>query len=438
VDLGLDQLGDSAELADIFGGNVILPGADPIALAYAGHQFGHFSPQLGDGRAVLLGDVVDHHGRRYDIQLKGSGRTPFSRRGDGKSSLGPVIREFLVSEAMHALGVPTTRALAAVATGETVHRETALPGGVLTRIASSHIRIGTFEYFAARRDVAGVKALADFAIARHAPNVASQSQPYLALFERVLEAQTQLVAHWMSIGFIHGVMNTDNMAISGETLDYGPCAFMDAFHAEKVFSSIDHGGRYAFNQQPAIVHWNLTRLAECLLLLDEDQAAFELQLARVKSLFESSYYRRMRVKLGIDDTESDDLLADNELVQEWLGYLQLHQLDYTQSFRALADQLDEDSAPRFGDFETRWLRRVQRQPGSKPDTRRSMNAVNPMFIPRNHQIERAITAGINADYSIFDELRVALSQPFDAQERYAQYAVPPRPEEQVLRTYCGT
>ena len=279
-ELGLNDPGRNDDrLAQIFGGNLVPEDAEPIALAYAGHQFGQFVPQLGDGRAVLLGEVVGPNGKRRDVQLKGSGRTPFSRGGDGKSSLGPVIREYVLSEAMHALGVPTTRALAAVLTGERVYRELPLPGGVLTRVASSHIRIGSFEYFAARGDVEGVKVLADYAIERHAPELAAEARPYPAFFAHVVEAQAALVAHWMDIGFIHGVMNTDNTTVSGETLDYGPCAFMDEFHSEKVFSSIDHGGRYAFARQPGIVHWNLARLAECLLMLDDDQPEFEERLS---------------------------------------------------------------------------------------------------------------------------------------------------------------
>jgi uncharacterized protein YdiU (UPF0061 family) len=387
---------------------------------------------------VLLGEVLDTHGKRRDVQLKGSGRTPFSRGGDGKSSLGPVIREYILSEAMHSLGVPTTRALAAVLTGENVYRESPLPGGVLTRVASSHIRIGSFEYFAARGDVEDLKILADFAIERHAPELATGERPYLAFFAQVVEAQTALVAHWMDIGFIHGVMNTDNMTVSGETLDYGPCAFMDEFHSAKVFSSIDHAGRYAFDRQPAIVHWNLTRLAECLLMLDNDQQEFEQQLARVKPLFEKHYYARMQRKLGLVADDAGEEGGDAALVREWLGFLQSNELDYTLSFRELAGRTNGDGPPRFGDFEEKWLRRLARQAQNPADVSASMNAVNPLFIPRNHQVERAIQAAISGDLSIFNELREVLAKPFEEQPEFARYADPPAPEERVAQTFCGT
>ena len=387
---------------------------------------------------MLLGEVVDKHGKRRDVQLKGSGRTPFSRGGDGKSSLGPVIREYILSEAMHSLGVPTTRALAAVLTGENVYRESPLPGGVLTRVASSHIRIGSFEYFAARGDVEALKILADFAIERHAPELAKGERPYLAFFAQVVEAQAALVAHWMDIGFIHGVMNTDNMTVSGETLDYGPCAFVDEFHSAKVFSSIDHAGRYAFDRQPAIVHWNLTRLAECLLMLDNNQQEFEQQLARVKQLFEKHYYARMQRKLGLLAEGVDEDAGDAALVREWLGFLQSNELDYTLSFRELAGRTNGEGAVRFGDFEEKWLRRVARQAQSPAAVSASMNAVNPLFIPRNHQVERAIQAAIAGDLSIFNELREVLAKPFDEQPEFARYADPPLPEERVARTFCGT
>jgi uncharacterized protein YdiU (UPF0061 family) len=434
-ELGLSGLAeDDAQRGQVFSGNVIPDGADPISLAYAGHQFGQFVPRLGDGRAVLLGEVVDEHGVRRDIQLKGSGRTPFSRGGDGKSSLGPVIREYILSEAMHALGVPTTRALAAVLTGEQVYRELPLPGGVLTRVASSHIRIGTFEYFAARGDVEGLKILADFAIQRHGPQLVEGERPYLAFFAGVVERQAELVAHWMDIGFIHGVMNTDNTTVSGETLDYGPCAFMDEFHAAKVFSSIDHGGRYAYDRQPAILHWNLTRLAECLLLLDDDQAKFEEQLARTIPHFEAHYYRRMRRKLGLIGNES----GDEALIREWLQHLQSNELDYTQSFRELAKRTSEEGARQFGDFERKWLRRISIQESGPSAIAALMNSVNPLFIPRNHQVERAIKNAINGDAAVFHELREVLVKPFDEQPDYSHYAEPPSLDERVARTFCGT
>lgn len=435
AELGLDRLpGDREALAQLFSGNQLPDGVEPIALAYAGHQFGQFVPSLGDGRAVLLGSVVDRSGQRRDVQLKGSGRTPFSRGGDGKSSLGPVIREYVLSEAMHALGVPTTRALAAVQTGEQVYRESPLPGGVLTRVAASHIRVGSFQYFAARDDVEAVKSLADFAIERHAPDLAATEKPYLQFFARVRDRQAELVAHWMDVGFIHGVMNTDNTAVSGETLDYGPCAFMDWFHAEQVFSSIDHGGRYAFDRQPAIMHWNLARLAETLLLIDDDQPAYEDELKRFRDVFENAYLKRMRRKLGLANEEEDDAV----LVRQLLKHLQDNELDYTLSFRALAEQLRDGTALKFGEFESAWRARLERQEASHSDVRAGMNRVNPKFIPRNHQVERAIQSAIAGDLGVFHELNAVLTRPFDEQPEHAAYAEPPTPDEQVTQTFCGT
>lgn len=450
-ELGLDALADGDEaLAAVFAGNQVPAGAEPIALAYAGHQFGQFVPQLGDGRAVLLGEVVGADSVRHDVQLKGAGRTPYSRGGDGRSSIGPVIREYLLSEAMHALGVPTTRALAAVYTGQKVYRDTALPGGVFTRVAASHIRIGTFEYFAARGDVAGLKTLADYAISRHYPELADDDRPYAAFFSAVVAAQVRLVAHWMDIGFIHGVMNTDNTAVSGETLDYGPCAFMDEFHANKVFSSIDHGGRYSYANQPQILQWNLARLAECLLLLDTDRRRFETELMGLPSRYEAEYLARMRRKLGFtprkrDDSQGDsngnshdDPRGDSALLRDWLRQLQKRELDYTLSFRELADRIDASDAPRFGTFETDWKQRLATQGESGDQIRARMNSVNPLFIPRNHQIERAIQGAIEGNLSVFHELREVLSRPFETQPQFAEYAQPPLPGERVTQTFCGT
>jgi uncharacterized protein YdiU (UPF0061 family) len=435
AELGLGELGgDEERLARVFAGNELPPGAEPVALAYAGHQFGQFVPQLGDGRAVLLGERVDTAGRRRDIQLKGSGRTPFSRMGDGKSSLGPVIREYLVSEAMHALGVPTTRALAAVATGERVFREQALPGGVFTRVAASHVRVGTFEYFAARGDAEAVQTLADYAIERHYPHAREADAPLIAFFRAVIEAQARLVAHWMALGFIHGVMNTDNTAISGETLDYGPCAFMDEFHYDKVFSSIDHYGRYAYGQQGSIAQWNLARLADCLLIVGGDKAAYEEELARYPRMFEEDWLGRMARKLGLTTAEPDDA----DLIGDWLAHLQRNALDYTLSFRRLAARADAGGEPAFGEFETRWQARLGRQPESPGEVRSRMEAENPLYIPRNHQVERAIQAAIGGDLSVFHKLREVLAQPFDEQPGRAAWAEPPAPEERVTRTFCGT
>ena len=438
--LGLGGLADAAseagrnQLARWFSGSEPLPGARPIAQAYAGHQFGQFVPQLGDGRAALLGEAVDAEGRRWDIQLKGSGRTDFSRGGDGKSSLGPVVREYLLSEAMHALGVPTTRALAAVATGEHVFRDRAEPGGVFTRVASSHLRIGTFQYFAARGQNDALRALADYAIARHDPAAADAEQPYLALFAGVVERQSRLVAHWLSIGFIHGVMNTDNTAISGETLDYGPCAFMDEFAHQKVFSSIDRHGRYAYGNQPTIVHWNLARLAECLLVLDEDLEGFQAALDRCPKILGEEYLRRMGAKLGLRDPQP----ADRALVDDFLEVLEEGSLDFTVSFRDLADRVQAEDTAGFGEWEQRWRARLAAQGDAPEATRALMNSVNPAVIPRNHQVERAIQAAFAGDFSVFRELHEVLQTPFQAQPGKEAFGLPPEEGERVTRTFCGT
>ncbi len=434
-DLGLQGLaGDEERLARIFSGNELPDGAEPLALAYAGHQFAYFVPQLGDGRAVLLGEVVARDGRRYDIQLKGSGRTPFSRQGDGKSSLGPVIREYLLSEAMHRLGVPTTRALAAVRTGEQVVRDELLPGGVMTRVASSHLRVGTFEYFAARRDAEALDTLTAYAIERHYPEAAGAAHPRLAFFERVVGAQADLVAAWMSVGFIHGVMNTDNTSISGETLDYGPCAFMDEFRFDKVFSSIDHNGRYAYARQPGIAQWNLARLAECLLRTDEDFTPWEDALTAFEDRYRERHLALMRRKLGLFTEERDDAA----LVADWLGHLESRVLDFTLSFRRLAERVEADDETVFGDFESRWRERLARQPQGAAEVRAAMDAVNPLFIPRNHQVERAIRTAIEGDASAFHELSEVLREPYREQPDMAVYAEPPLPAERVTRTFCGT
>jgi len=434
-ELGLQELGEDRErLARIFSGNRVPDGAEPIALAYAGHQFGNFVPQLGDGRALLLGEVVTADGRRLDVQLKGSGPTPFSRRGDGKAAIGPVIREYLVSEAMARLGVPTTRALAAVRTGEWVQREQMLPGAVLTRVAASHIRVGTFEYFGAGHDTDALQALLDHAIARHYPEAAQAESAVLGFFSAVLERQASLVAHWLSVGFIHGVMNTDNTAISGETLDYGPCAFMDEFNFDQVFSSIDQFGRYAYAQQPNIALWNLTRLAECLMLLGEPEEAFEEQLMGFEELFRGYYLARMRAKLGLLNEED----GDPALVTEWLQYLQDNSLDFTLSFRRLADRLTADDDFSFGELEKRWRERVARQPQSVQQIAAHMNAVNPVVIPRNHQVERVIQAAIEGDLLPFEQMQRALQSPYELLPGLEDFAEPPHEGERVTETFCGT
>jgi len=435
LELGLDSLGeDETELARVFSGASRPAGAQPIALAYAGHQFGHFSPQLGDGRAALLGEVVTDDGQRFDIQLKGSGRTPFSRGGDGKSWLGPVLREYIVSEAMHHLGVPTTRALAAVATGESVRRETLLPGAIFTRVASSHLRVGTFQYFAARGNVDALKTLTEYAIDRHFPEVKSDEAPYIAFFRRVAERQAELVAAWMSVGFIHGVMNTDNTSISGETLDYGPAAFMDEFQSDKVFSSIDQQGRYAFANQMPIAQWNLARLAETLLLLCDAKTEFETILAEFPACYDDRYIDRMRPKLGLMDRQD----GDPELVRGWLRYLQDHKLDYTLSFRELATRIDASDPARFGDFEQRWRQRVGGQAEGSAEARALMDSTNPIFIPRNHRIEQAIQEAVAGDLTMFRDLNVVLAQPYLEQPEFAKYSEAPEPNERVTQTFCGT
>ncbi len=435
VELGLDSLAeDEAELARIFSGASRPAGVQPIALAYAGHQFGCFVPQLGDGRAALLGEVVTDAGQRYDIQLKGSGRTPYSRGGDGKSWLGPVLREYIVSEAMHHLGIPTTRALAAVATGESVYRETAWPGAVFTRVASSHLRVGTFEYFAFRRNTDALKTLTEYSIDRHYPEAKRDVAPYVAFFRRVAERQAELVAGWMAVGFIHGVMNTDNTSISGETLDYGPAAYMDEFQFKKVFSSIDAHGRYAFANQMPIAQWNLARLAETLLLLCDARTEFEAILSEFPALYECCYLDLMRPKLGLMNIKD----GDDELIGDWLKYLQDSVLDYTLSFRELATRIEASDPPRFGEFEQRWRQRVANQATESAEALARMNSVNPIFIPRNHRIEQAIQDAVAGDLTVFNDLNVVLAQPFLEQPEYAKYAEAPEPNERVIQTFCGT
>ena len=434
---------------DVISGRQIADGSQPIAQAYAGHQFGNFVPQLGDGRAILLGEVVDRNGKRRDVQLKGAGRTNFSRGGDGRAALGPVLREYLVSEAMAALGVPTTRALAAVSTGEPVMRETVLPGAMLTRVASSHIRVGTFEYFAVRGDVEALRLLADHVIARHYPAAATEGRPYRALLEAVTAAQARLVARWLLIGFIHGVMNTDNMSVAGETIDYGPCAFMDVYDPATVFSSIDRMGRYAYGNQPRIAHWNLTRFAETLLpLLDDDQdaAVEEAQeaLAGFGAVFEQSYFGGLRRKVGLMSDEEGDL----ELINSLLSRMTENQVDFTLLFRTLGQAaLGEDEPARslfidptaFDKWAAQWRERLSREDLNAESRRRAMDQVNPAFIPRNHQVETMIAAAADkADFSPFHRLLDVLSRPFEDQPNAQDLAEPPRAHERVAATFCGT
>ncbi len=434
-DLGIDPeaLRNDQGLA-VLAGNAVPEGADPLAQVYAGHQFGGWSPQLGDGRALLLGEVVDSAGARRDIQLKGSGRTPYSRMGDGRAWLGPVMREYLVSEAMHALGVPTTRALAAVTTGAPVLREAPYPGAVLTRVAASHIRVGTFQYFAARQDEDALRKLTDHALARHYP----QAEGALGLLEAVIAAQARLVAQWMGLGFIHGVMNTDNTAISGETIDYGPCAFMDTYEPGKVFSSIDQFGRYAYNRQPDIIVWNLAQLASALLpLIDKDQnAAIEVATVAVNrfpDLFRAAWLDVFRAKIGLADAEE----GDADLIHRLLDVMTRGLADFTNAFRALgsAEARDQYLDPvEFDGWAADWQARMARDSGDAPAI---MVRANPVLIPRNHRIEEAIAAGVAGDFAPFERLHAALAAPFDtaAPEDLRR---PPEPDEEVLQTFCGT
>jgi uncharacterized protein YdiU (UPF0061 family) len=452
IQLGLDpELLSSPEGAEILAGKTLPAGADPIAMAYAGHQFGHFVPQLGDGRAILLGEVIDKDGIRRDIQLKGSGPTPFSRRGDGRAALGPVLREYIVSEAMFALGIPTTRSLAAVITGESVMRETALPGAVLTRVAASHIRVGTFQYFAARGDTEGVRRLADHVIARHYPQAAHQERPYHALLEGVIERQASLVARWLLVGFIHGVMNTDNTSISGETIDYGPCAFMDHYNPAQVFSSIDEMGRYAYANQPRIALWNLTRLAECLLPLlsdDQEKAIVEAQeiLGAFTDKFATAYQAGLRNKIGLFTVRD----GDDALAQELLDAMARGQADFTLTFRRLsAAALDPaaDAEVRalfaepaaYDEWAARWRQRTAEESQAPAERKAAMLSANPAFIPRNHRVEAVIQAAmVRDDYAPFEELLAVLSKPYQDQPQLAAYAEPPQPDQRVLQTFCGT
>ena len=445
---------DPAALADaegvaVLAGNRVAEGAQPIATAYAGHQFGGFTPQLGDGRAILLGEVVGLDGVRRDIQLKGAGPTPFSRRGDGRAALGPVLREYLVSEAMAALGVPTTRALAAVTTGEEVMRETALPGAVLARVATSHIRVGTFQFFAARRDTEALRLLADHVIARHDPEAATEEEPYRALLQGVVARQARLIAHWLLLGFIHGVMNTDNCSIAGETIDYGPCAFMDGYDPGAVFSSIDHAGRYAYGNQPAIAHWNLARLAEAMLPLlaeDEDAAlatAHEV-LAGFRPAFEAAYLDGLRRKIGLSTGQD----GDAALIQELLTAMAAGKADFTLVFRRLADAAaGQDAAVRalftdpaaFDAWMDRWRARLEAEPQDAEQRAAAMRAVNPAVIPRNHQVEAALDAAVTRrDFAPFEALLDALSRPFEERPGLERFVEPPAPGGGPYMTFCGT
>jgi uncharacterized protein YdiU (UPF0061 family) len=457
--LGLEGQ-DEAALAAIFSGNALPEGAQAIAQAYAGHQFGQFNPQLGDGRALLIGEVVDAHGRRHDIALKGSGRTPFSRRGDGKAAVGPMLREVLIGEAMHALGIPTTRALAVVSTGEPVYRERALPGAILTRIAASHLRVGTFQYFAMQDTPELVRQLADYAIARHYPDLPEGESRHLEFLRAVAERQAALIARWMHVGFIHGVMNTDNMSIAGETIDFGPCAFMEAYHPGTVFSSIDRHGRYAYANQPGIAQWNLARLAEAILPLLAADADEAVEIATgVLDGFPARYHHHwlqgVRAKLGLQRAADDQ--ADAALAADWLALLEADAVDYTLAWRRLADAAEGRPVPLrelFADavaleaWLVRWQQRCAAEDGpatanaAPPAQRRAqaMRRVNPWIIARNHRVEEALdAASAEGELGPFESLLAAIQRPYDEDPALARYAEPaPAGYTERYRTFCGT
>jgi serine/tyrosine/threonine adenylyltransferase len=452
VQLSLDPAAlASPDAVAMLAGNRVPAGAEPIALAYAGHQFAHFVPQLGDGRAILLGEVIDRDGGRCDIQLKGSGPTPFSRSGDGRAALGPVLREYLVSEAMAALGVPTTRALAAVITGDAVWRDRMLPGAVLTRVATSHIRVGTFQYFAARNDNAAVRQLADYVIARHYPEAAAAANPYRALLAAAAARQAALVARWLLLGFVHGVMNTDNMSVAGETIDYGPCAFIDAYDPAAVFSSIDHDGRYAYANQPGIAQWNLARLAETLLpLLADDRdaavAATRETLDTFGQDFRTAYRSGLRRKLGL----AVEREGDTDLAQDLLQRMAQNAADFTLTFRRLCDAVVAPAADAgvralFADatsydtWAARWAQRMAEEAGEPAARQAEMRAVNPAYIPRNHLVEAALAAAVERqDFAPFDALLAVLARPYDEQPGFERYGARPPAQDRRYQTFCGT
>ena len=447
VELGLDPGALSGESgAEIFAGNRLPDGAEPIAQAYAGHQFGHFT-NLGDGRAILLGEQVTPDGAQFDLQLKGAGRTPYSRRGDGRAALGPMLREYVISEAMHALGIPTTRSLAVATTGEEVMREALLPGAVLTRIASSHIRVGTFEYAAALGDRALLESLVDYTLRRHYADFLEAENKALALLEGVIERQARLVARWAGVGFVHGVMNTDNMALSGETIDYGPCAFLDAYDPATVFSSIDRGGRYAFGNQPSVAHWNLARLAEALVpLLHKDQAKAvemaEAALARFPERFAYFYAGVLRAKLGLCHEEEGDFV----LAQEFLQSMQASGADFTKAFDDLTRSVESGKLTARSSqgvsggqpWQAKWRARLGHQQAEKAEVRALMRSANPVVVPRNHRVEEALAAAEDGDFTVMHRLLAVLARPFDEGPENEAYRVGPMAGGEPYRTFCGT
>ena len=440
--LDIDYL-TSKEGAEILSGNKVLEGTTPIAQAYAGHQFGYFTI-LGDGRAVLLGELITPKGERLDIQLKGSGETPYSRGGDGKASLGPMLREFIISEAMHGLNIPTTRSLAVVETGETVIRERLLPGAVLTRIASSHIRVGTFQYVASYGSTEELRSLADYAIERHYKELVNEDNKYLKFLKAVIEKQADLISKWQLVGFIHGVMNTDNITISGETIDYGPCAFMDTYNPNTVFSSIDRGGRYAYGNQPNIGAWDLARFAESLLPLlseNKDQAINLAQegISEYPEIFKKKWLAGMRAKLGLFNEE----VEDEALINELLSLMERYKADFTNTFRALTINKVEDivmvGEEDFSKWYQRWQQRLTRQDKSREEVSRLMKSKNPSVIPRNHRVEEALEAAVKkSDYSVMDKLLDVLKTPYDYTDDKEQYAELPKESKIPYKTYCGT
>ena len=442
--------GRREQLAEIFSGNRLLGGSEPLAMVYAGQQFGHFVPQLGDGRAILLGEVRAADERLRDIHLKGAGRTPYSRSGDGRAALGPVLREYLVSEAMTALGIPSTRSLAAVASGENVFRDGPVPGAILTRVAASHVRVGTFQYFTARGDAEAVRILADYVIARHYPEIAGAQAQYLKLLESVVARQAALIARWLQVGFVHGVMNTDNMTVSGETIDFGPCAFLDAYDANAVFSSIDARGRYAYSNQPPIAQWNLARLAETLLpLIDADSdRAVNLATEAVEGflpIFEAAWLTGMRAKLGLIVPQS----GDAALIDQLLNGMQRTAADFTQTFRGLCTLVESGPAnsvpelcngdPAFSEWLAAWAARGAAERQSPSERAVLMRGCNPKYIPRNHRIEQLIAAAVEReDFAPFEELLEVVTRPYEEQPGAQRYTEAPTPQERVLQTFCGT
>jgi len=441
-ELGLDAVAVERQAAGMLSGNHLPEDASPIAMAYAGHQFGGFVPQLGDGRAILLGELKGRDGTLRDIQLKGAGATRFSRNGDGRAVVGPMLREYLISEAMHALGIPTTRSLAVVATGERVYRDRGLPGAVLTRVAASHVRVGTFQYFASRGDHEALRVLLDYVVARHYPEARSAASPALAVLKEVTRRQVELITRWMLVGFIHGVMNTDNMAISGETIDYGPCAFMDEYDPKTVFSSIDSFGRYAYTNQPAIAQWNLARLGETLLeLIDPDtEKAIALATEVLEPFidqFDQLFLAGMRRKLGLVSVQD----GDGELIRRLLSSMQETHADFTLTFRKLTLVAAGDSSEQPAVSEQwleDWQQRLTQETQPPAERAASMRAANPAFIPRNHRVEAALSAAESGDYAPFHKLLGILQRPYEDQPEAAEFTQPPEPSERVLQTFCGT